>query len=49
MEHYASEGETGIVTEVFRSPDGGAVVFSKVNIDGQIKTFRLSSLDPIKP
>jgi hypothetical protein len=47
---YAQEGETGTVTEVFRGPPGGPpVVYAKVNIDDQIKTFRLSSLEQIKP
>ena len=49
---YAEEGETGFITELFRPhPTGGGEVkpiSAKVNINGQIKTFRLTSLDQVK-
>lgn len=43
---YASEGDTGIVKETFRN-DGEYPWYAKVIMDGQIKTFRLTSLEQI--
>lgn len=46
---YAVCGETGIIIEIFRPiPTGGGEIkplYAKVNIEGKIKTFRLTSLD----
>lgn len=48
---YAKSGETGIIVEIFRPiPTGGGEVkpiCAKVDIEGTIKTFRLTSLEII--
>ena len=49
---YASEGETGVIVEIFRpTPTGGGEVkalCAKVKIQDKIKTFRLTSLDIVE-
>ena len=49
---YASEGETGVIVEIFRPiPTGGGEVkalCAKVKIGDKIKTFRLTSLEIVE-
>ena len=49
---YASEGETGVIVEIFRpTPTGGGEVkalCAKVKIGDKIKTFRLTSLEIVE-
>lgn len=49
---YASEGETGVIVEIFRPiPTGGGEVkalCAKVKIQDKIKTFRLTSLEIVE-
>ena len=46
---YAKEGEQGVVTDLFLSDNGSGYGKwnAKVLIEGQIKTFRLTSLEKI--
>jgi hypothetical protein len=45
LEEYAKEGDIGEVMDLFK---GSNSWYAKVNINGKIKTFRITSLDILK-